>query len=108
VGRYRAGVPCREFFQPDADLVGRRLMTLPTPVAVAGAAVVQRLARFQAGENDINPQSVRYMLRRGTYSNTKARSVLGWGPHVGVPEGLADDRVAPRRGVRAGPKLTVS
>jgi nucleoside-diphosphate-sugar epimerase len=53
------GVPCREFFQPYADLVGRRLMTLPTPVAVAGAAVVQRFARFQAGDNDINPRSVR-------------------------------------------------
>jgi nucleoside-diphosphate-sugar epimerase len=83
------GVPCREFFQPYADLVGRRLMTLPTPVAVAGAAVVQRFARFQAGDNDINPRSVRYMVRRGTYSNAKARSVLGWEPHVGVPEGLA-------------------
>lgn len=82
------GVPCREFFRPYAELVGRRLLTLPTPAAIAAAAVVQRLARLQPGDNDINPGSVRYLLRRGTYSNAKARSVLGWEPRVGVPEGL--------------------
>jgi hypothetical protein len=42
-------------------------MTLPTPVAVGAAAVVQRIARLQPGDNDINPGSVRYLLRRGTY-----------------------------------------
>lgn len=83
------GVPCREFFRPYADLVGRRLLTLPTPVAIGAAAVVQQLARLQPGDNDINPASVRYLLRRGTYSIAKARSVLGWEPRVGVPEGLA-------------------
>jgi nucleoside-diphosphate-sugar epimerase len=82
------GVPCREFFRPYAELVGRRLLTLPTPAAIAAAAVVQRLARLQPGDNDINPGSVRYLLRRGTYSNAKARAVLGWEPRVGVPEGL--------------------
>ncbi len=82
------GVPCREFFRPHADLVGRRLLTLPTPVAIGAAAVVQRVARLQPGDNDINPGSVRYLLRRGTYSNAKARKVLGWEPRVGVPEGL--------------------
>ena len=82
------GVPCREFFRPHADLVGRRLMTLPTPVAVAAAGIVQQVARLQPGDNDINPGSVRYLLRRGTYSIEKARSVLGWQPRVGVPEGL--------------------
>ncbi len=82
------GVPCKEFFRPHAELVGRRLLTLPTPVAVGAAAVVQRIARLQPGDNDINPGSVRYLLRRGTYSNAKARSVLGWEPRVGVPEGL--------------------
>lgn len=83
------GVPCREFFRPYADLVGRRLMTLPTPVAIGAAAVVQRIARLQPGDNDINPGSVRYLLRRGTYSNAKARTVLGWEPRVGVSDGLA-------------------
>jgi nucleoside-diphosphate-sugar epimerase len=82
------GVPYREFFAPYASLVGRRLITVPTPVALAAAAAIQRLARLQPGDNDINPGSVRYLLRRGTYSNAKARAVLGWEPAVGVEEGL--------------------
>jgi nucleoside-diphosphate-sugar epimerase len=83
------GVPNREFFASYASLVGRRLMTVPTPVALAMSAVIQRAARLSPGDNDINPASVRYLLRRGTYSNAKARSVLGWEPRVGVEEGLA-------------------
>ena len=82
------GVPNREFFAPYAELVGRRLITLPTPVALGAAAMVQRAARLRPGDNDINPGSVRYLLRRGTYSNAKARRMLGWAPRVGVPEGL--------------------
>jgi nucleoside-diphosphate-sugar epimerase len=82
------GVPNREFFAPYAELVGRRLITVPTPVALGAAAAIQRAARLTAGDNDINPASVRYLLRRGTYSNAKARRVLGWEPRVGLTEGL--------------------
>jgi nucleoside-diphosphate-sugar epimerase len=82
------GVPCREFFAPYAELVGRKLITVPTPVAIGLSAVIQQLARLTEGDNDINPVSVRYMLRRGTYSNVKARRVLRWEPRVGVQEGL--------------------
>jgi nucleoside-diphosphate-sugar epimerase len=83
------GVPYREFFAPYAELVGRRLITLPTPVAIGVAAVVQRAARLAPGDNEINPASARYLLRRGTYSNAKAQTVLGWAPQVDVEEGLA-------------------
>jgi nucleoside-diphosphate-sugar epimerase len=82
------GVPNRDFFAPYASLVGRRLLTLPTPVAIGAAAVIQRAARLAPGDTDINPASVRYLLRRGTYSNAKARAVLGWEPRVGIDEGL--------------------
>ncbi len=83
------GVPYREFFAPYAELLGRSLITVPTPAALALSAVLQRLGRFGSGDNEINPGSVRYLLRRGTYSADKARRVLGWEPRVGVPEGLA-------------------
>ncbi len=83
------GVPYREFFAPYAEALGRRLITLPTPIALASAAVIQRIARLTPGENEINPGSARYLLRQGTYSNAKARRVLGWEPRVGVSEGLA-------------------
>ena len=82
------GIPNREFFAPYAELVGRRLVTVPTPVAMAAATVVERAARRRPGDNDVNPVALRYMLRRGTYSNAKARRVLGWEPAVGVEEGL--------------------
>jgi nucleoside-diphosphate-sugar epimerase len=82
------GVPYREFFTPYAELVGRRLITLPTPVAIGAAAVIQRAARLTPGDNEINPASARYLLRKGTYSNAKARQMLGWEPRIGVQEGL--------------------
>jgi nucleoside-diphosphate-sugar epimerase len=82
------GVEYREFFAPYAELVGRRLITLPTPVAIAAASVIQRAARLAPGDNEINPASARYLLRTGTYSIAKARVVLGWEPRVGLREGL--------------------
>ena len=82
------GVPYREFFAPYAELVGRRLVLLPTRVALGAAAVVQRVARLQPGDNEVNPLSARYLLRRGTYSIEKARKVLGWEPQVGLQVGL--------------------
>jgi nucleoside-diphosphate-sugar epimerase len=82
------GIPYREFFAPYADLLGRRLITLPTPLATAAAGVIERAARLTPGDNEINPLAVRYLLRRGTYSNAKARRVLGWEPRVPVGEGL--------------------
>jgi nucleoside-diphosphate-sugar epimerase len=82
------GVPYRDFFAPYAELIGRRLITLPTPVAIGMAAMVQRAARLAPGDNEINPASARYLLRRGTYSNEKARRVLGWEPRVGLEDGL--------------------
>ncbi len=81
-------VPYREFFAPYADLIGTRLVTVPTPLAMGAASVIQRVARLTTGENEINTLAVRYLLRTGTYSNEKARRVLGWEPRVGLQEGL--------------------
>jgi len=83
------GVPYREFFAPYAELVGRRLITTPTPVALIFAAVARQVLRFAPGDNEINVASARYLLRSGTYSIRKARAVLGWEPRVGLQEGLA-------------------
>ena len=82
------GVPNAEFFAPYAQALGTKLLTVPTPVALAGAAAVQQVARLQPGDNDINPLSVRYMLRTGTYAIGKAERVLGWTPRVPVGEGM--------------------
>jgi nucleoside-diphosphate-sugar epimerase len=82
------GIPYREFFTPYAELVGRRLLLVPTAAALAGAAVMQRAARLTPGDNDVNRASAMYLLRTGTYSNDKARGDLGWTPRVGISEGL--------------------
>jgi len=82
------GVPNRDFFGRYASALGVPLRTLPTPLALAGAAVVQQAERLRPGDNDVNPKAVRYMLRTGTYAIGKARRLLGWEPQVGVDEGL--------------------
>jgi nucleoside-diphosphate-sugar epimerase len=78
------GVPNREFFRRYADALGMRLLTVPMPVAVAGAAVLQRIG----SDPDVNPRAVRFMNRPGTYAIGKAADVLGWRPQVGVSDGL--------------------
>ena len=78
------GVPNREFFGHYADALGMRLPTLPAPLASAAARVAQAVGR----DPDVNPRAVEYMLRRGTYSNAKARSLLGWEPRVPLDEGM--------------------
>lgn len=50
---------------PYAQLVGRRLVTLPAAVALPAGAVIQRTARLAPGDNEINPASVRYLLLEG-------------------------------------------
>ncbi len=74
------GVPNREFFGHYARALGRRLVSVPAPLARAAARL--------APDPDVNHRSIDYMLRTGTYSNAKAREVLGWEPRVGVDEGL--------------------
>ena len=62
-----------------------RLITLPTPLALASAGVIQRALRLAPGDNEINTASARYLLRTGTYSIEKARRV-GAGAPMGEPD----------------------
>jgi nucleoside-diphosphate-sugar epimerase len=79
------GVANREFFTPFARLAGRRLTVLPLPLALAAAQVGHWLRL----DEDANPLSIRYLARRGTYSNARARELLDWEPRVGLEEGQA-------------------
>ena len=85
------GIANRDFFAPYAELVGRR------PAHAPDAAGARRRRRGPArgpaagpwrGQRHQPAGALRYMLRRGTYSNARARSVLGWEPRVSVEEGL--------------------
>lgn len=79
------GVSNREFFSHYARLLGRRLVVLPRPAALALGAVGERLRL----SDDVNVLAMRYLARRGTYSNERARSVLGWSPAVEFEDGMA-------------------
>ena len=82
-------VSTREFFGHYARMLGRRgVPRLPTPPAVALAAVAGALDRRRGAESEASASSMRYLARRGTYSIAKARRVLGYEPRVGLEEGM--------------------
>ena len=72
-------------------MLGRRgVPTVPTPIALAGAAAQDQIARMRGQVNEVTPDGVRYLAqRRGTYGIAKARELLGWAPAVGLDEGMA-------------------
>ena len=78
------GVPNRDFFGRYAEELGVPLVSVPTPVAKAGAAILQRVG----SDPDVNPRAVAYLTRRGTYAIGKAERLLGWRPIVPVEAGL--------------------
>src|SRR5262249_50843670 len=86
------GVTNKEFFGHHAQWLGKRLTVLPTPVALAVAEAYSRAMALAGKETEINPISVRYFNRTGTYSIDKARRLLGYEPKVDLTEGMARTR----------------
>jgi nucleoside-diphosphate-sugar epimerase len=84
------GVEMRAFFAHYARMLGRRgVPTVPTRVALAGAALQDRIAKVRGRVNEVTPNGVHYLAdRRGTYGIGKARELLGWEPAVGLDEGM--------------------
>jgi nucleoside-diphosphate-sugar epimerase len=62
---------------------------LPTAPLVAISSVVALLARLRREPGEINPETIRYLAREGSYSIEKAREVLGFQPRVTLEEGMA-------------------
>jgi nucleoside-diphosphate-sugar epimerase len=97
-------VSTREYFGALARAAGRRgpVLVLPTVVGVGLAAVADRVNRARGRRNEVNPGTVRYLSRTGSYSGEKARRVLGYRPEVDLDQGMA--QVADwLRGTRAAP-----
>ncbi|HEX6153886.1 MAG TPA: NAD-dependent epimerase/dehydratase family protein, partial [Solirubrobacterales bacterium] len=83
------GVTTKEFFGHYFRMLGKRgPICLPTPVALALARLNQFAYRFREGTTEVNPDTIRYMTRRGTYSIEKARRELGYEPRVSLAEGM--------------------
>lgn len=84
-------VTTRQYFKALARAAGRRgpLPVVPTGVAVGLAAVVDRASRAAGRRTEVNPQTVRYLARRGSYSGEKAARLLGYRPAVDLDAGMA-------------------
>ena len=55
---------------------------VPTVAMTAAAWAMHHGARLSKRPNLVDPDAVAYLCRTGTYSNAKARSMLGWEPKV--------------------------
>lgn len=62
--------------------------TVSTGVAVGFAAIVATIARLRGRPTEINPTTVRYLARTGSYSSAKARALVGYEPQVDLDEGM--------------------
>jgi nucleoside-diphosphate-sugar epimerase len=58
-------------------------------VAIAVTAAVTTVAKLVGIKLEVNPISMRYFARTGTYSIEKARRVLGHEPKIDLDEGMA-------------------
>ncbi len=85
------GVPvtAKAYFDRYAQMLGQDgVRTLPRPLVVAGAGVLEVLARVRGQQPDVTREALRYLSRRAVYPNTRARELLGWEPQVDLDEGL--------------------
>lgn len=83
------GVRCAEFFGHYFEMLGRPgPRSLPTPLALALAALPEGAAGLTGRKTEIRRESMRYLARTGTYSIGKARRVLGYEPAIGLAEGM--------------------
>lgn len=84
------GVTTRRYFDGYADALGLpRAPAVPNALALPGSALAHWGYRLARRPNELNPHTVAYLSRRGTYSIAKAREVLGFDPRVELEEGMA-------------------
>jgi nucleoside-diphosphate-sugar epimerase len=83
------GITCNEFFGNYSRMLGRpAARRVPTPLAMALAAIPEAAAWFAGGTTELRRSSVRYRTRTGTYSIEKARRELGFEPAVDLADGM--------------------
>lgn len=83
-----AGVPCKEFFGHYYRMLDKRPVLLPTWLAVSAAHANEVAASLSKRPTEANASSVRYLTRTGSYSNEKARRVLGFQPRIDLEAGM--------------------
>lgn len=84
------GVTNLEYFSHLTRIAGTAPpRTAPRGALIALTAAMSRVERLRGVVSENNPETVRYLMRTGTYSIAKAREVLGYAPQVMLGEGMA-------------------
>lgn len=82
-------VTCAEFFGHYYRMLGKHgPPVIPTAAARPLAHAVWGASRLARRPTEFNPASMLYFTRSVSYSNAKARRVLGFGPQVDLREGM--------------------
>jgi len=81
-------VTCAEYFGRLATLAGGSIRTLPTSIVVPLVSLVGAIQRRLGQHSELNAASLLMLARTGTYSNEKARTILGYQSLVGFDEGM--------------------
>jgi nucleoside-diphosphate-sugar epimerase len=82
-------VTWREFFGAYACMAGaEKLPSVPYPVAWAAALGNELIARLRRRKPGMSRAIVRTLRSRNSFSNAKAKQLLGWTPAVDLAEGM--------------------
>jgi nucleoside-diphosphate-sugar epimerase len=65
-----------------------RPRSVPTPIARHSARLLDAVSRLRGQRSELTPAAVDYFTRRGTYSNRRAREVLGYTPAHDLSSGM--------------------
>jgi nucleoside-diphosphate-sugar epimerase len=85
------GVRTEDYFGRLAAMIGRRrVRSAPTPVLLALTGAISAVERLRGSPGEVNPNAIRYLTRRGTYSIEKARRLIGFQPRVDLDAGMLE------------------
>ena len=82
-------IPWRDFFLAYGRMVGvTHFPSAPYPVAYAYAWAKEIISRITGQRSSINREVVKTFRSHNSFSNAKARRILGWEPQVDFQEGM--------------------
>lgn len=82
-------IPWRTYFGGYANMLGgQRLPSVPFPVAWLAAAIYEIMGSLRGRKTSVTRRAVASLRSSNSFSNLKARQVLGWKPRVGFEEGM--------------------
>ena len=83
-------VTASEFFDFYSAMLGRGAVRTAPAAAVRLVAMASEMAARATGRPPtVSREAIRYISRRATYPNLRARELLGWEPKVSLEEGMS-------------------